>query len=128
MPRSSIFPWQHKAQRDLEARLFAHVEDRAFPCVGAKAALARGTLEVLACNRIDSAWDDVRIHDRLLGFAQEYRQEQTMFRSLAVVFEGPPDLDEQDFESFLWDRLDGKSLVSGKRCWIGVDLVGGRIL
>src|SRR3546814_19253834 len=90
MPRSSIFPWQHKAQRDLEARLFAHVEDRAFPCVGAKAALARGTLEVVACQRIDSAWDDVRIHECLLGLGHVYPPDKQWFRRHAVGFEGPP--------------------------------------
>lgn len=40
MPFSSIYPWQHKAQRDLEARLFAQVEAATFPCVDTKAALA----------------------------------------------------------------------------------------
>lgn len=116
MQTSSIFPWQHRAQRDLEARLFAHVEARAFPCVGAKAALARGTLKVLACNRIDSAWDDLRIHDGLLGFAQEYKANREMFRSFAVVFEGPEDLDEPAFEAALWDRVQS---LSDKDVWRG---------
>ena len=47
--------------------LATHVAARDFPCVGAKAALAKGTLNVLAANRIDSAWDDLRIHDGLLA-------------------------------------------------------------
>ncbi|HVI99541.1 MAG TPA: guanitoxin biosynthesis heme-dependent pre-guanitoxin N-hydroxylase GntA [Sphingomonas sp.] len=116
MPNSPIFPWQHQAQRQLEAQLFAHVEDRAFPCVGAKAALARGTLKVLACDRIDSAWDDVRIHDALLALAQEYKQDKQMFRSFAVVFEGPTDLDERAFEAALWDRVQS---LSDKDVWRG---------
>jgi FPC/CPF motif-containing protein YcgG len=116
--QSRIFPWPHAAQQKLEQKLFSHVEDRAFPCVGAKAALARGTLEVLACNHMDSAWDDVRIHDALLSFTEEYRRDKAMFRSFAVIFEGPVDLDEQAFEATLWDRVQS---LSDKDVWRGQD-------
>lgn len=116
--RSPIFPWPHAAQRKLQQRLFAHVEDRAFPCVGAKAALARGTLAVLACDRIDSAWDDLRIHDALLAFVDDYRRDKGMYRSFAVVFEGPRDLDETAFEAALWERVQS---LSDKDVWRGQD-------
>ncbi len=87
-----------------------------FPCVGAKAALAKGTLNVLACNRIDSGWDDLRIHDGLLRFASAYREEPALFRSFAVVFNGPEDLDEPAFEQALWDRVQS---LSDKDVWRG---------
>ena len=116
--RPTAFPWQHAAQPKLQRLLFAHVDDRAFPCVGAKAALARGTLEVLACDRIDSAWDDLRIHDALLNFAHEYRRDKTMFRSFAVVFDQPIDLDEAAFEKELWHRVQS---LSDKDVWRNQD-------
>ena len=116
--RSPIFPWTHFAQPELQQRLFAHVEDAAFPCVGAKAALARGTLEVLACDRINSAWDDLRIHDALLTFTQDYCRDKGMYRSFAAVFEGPTDLDEADFEEALWERVQS---LSDKDVWRGQD-------
>ena len=81
-----MYQWKHEAQEQLEALLFDHVKAADFPCVGAKAALAKGTLEVLACASIDSAWDDLRIHDRLMHFAWEYRRDKTLFRSFAVIF------------------------------------------
>ncbi|MEH3100158.1 guanitoxin biosynthesis heme-dependent pre-guanitoxin N-hydroxylase GntA [Sphingomonas adhaesiva] len=115
-PATPLFPWVHDAQSELEALLQSHVSDRAFPCVGAKAALARGTLHVLACDRIDSAWDDLRIHDGLLRFAAAYREEPGLFRSFAVVFEGPGDLDEAGFEAALWARLQS---LSDKDAWRG---------
>lgn len=111
-----MFPWVHDAQSDLESLLQSHVAARDFPCVGAKAALARGTLNVLACNRIDSAWDDLRIHDGLMRFAAAYREEPGLFRSFAVVFEGPGDLDEPAFEAALWARLQS---LSDKDAWRG---------
>ena len=111
-----MFNWTHAAQTELEQRLFDHVKDIAFPCVGAKSALARGTLEVLACNNIESAWDDVRIHDALMRFAWAYRENPSLYRSFAVVFDGPEDLDEQTFEAALWERAQS---LSDKDVWRG---------
>ena len=111
-----MFPWRHAAQSDFETLLHDHVADHLFPCVGAKAALAKGTLEVLACNRLDSAWDDVRIHDGLVRFAAAYRDEPGLFRSFAVVFEGPENLDEASFEASLWQRVQS---LSDKDAWRG---------
>lgn len=114
----TLFRWQHPAQRELESLIKGHVADPDFPCVGAKAAAAHNTLEVLACNRINSAWDDVRIHDRLLGWAQAYRAAPGLFRSFAVVFEAPGDLTEEAFEAALWERLQS---LSDKDVWRGQD-------
>lgn len=111
-----MFPWIHTAQGSLERLLFSHVDTASFPCVGAKAALARGSLKVLAADRIDSAWDDVRIHETLLRFAADYRREPTLFRSLAIVFEGPDDLTERGFEQALWARVQS---LSNKDVWRG---------
>lgn len=111
-----MFPWRHDAQNELQAMLASHVADRTFPCVGAKAALAKGTLNVLAANRIDSAWDDLRIHDGLIRFAEAYREEPGLFRSFAVVFEGPGDLDEPAFEDAVWRRIQS---ISDKDVWRG---------
>lgn len=120
MPKesTSLFSWVHPAQDELEQLLNTHVNGEAFPCVGAKAALARGTLEVLACDRFDSAWDDLRIHDALLGWAQSYRDRPSLFRSFAAVFEGPDMLSEADFESALWERIQS---LSDKDIWRGQD-------
>jgi FPC/CPF motif-containing protein YcgG len=100
----------------LTQELHAHVADISFPCVGAKAASARGTLDVLAARSLSSAWDDVRIHDRLLGFAMTYRRDPGLFRSFAVVFEGPDALSEAEFETHLWKRVQS---LSDKDIWRG---------
>lgn len=113
-----MFNWKHEAQDRLQAMLFAHVDDRAFPCVGAKSAMAKGTLDVLACSRIDSAWDDVRIHDALMRLAESYRRDRTMYRSFAVIFDGPGDLSEAEFEQALWKRVQS---LSDKDVWRGQD-------
>lgn len=115
-PSTPMFHWQHDAQQDFQAMMAAHVSDAGFPCVGAKAALAKNTLDVLACNRIDSAWDDLRIHDGLLHFAADYRADPALFRSFAVIFEGPEDLGEAEFEAAMWERVQS---LSDKDVWRG---------
>lgn len=78
--------------------------------------MAHGRLTVLACDRIDSAWDDLRIHDGLLRFVESYRAEPVHFQSYAVVFDGPADLNEAAFETALWARVQS---LSDKDVWRG---------
>lgn len=100
----------------LEQELFAKIAEQTFPCVGAKSAMAHGTLKVLPCHSLTSAWDDLRIHREVLDWVAEYEADPTGLRSLAVVFEGPPDLDEMSFEQALWDRLQS---LADKDHWLG---------
>jgi len=116
---SSLFPdaqWQRPSHEDLASELKTHVGAADFPCVGAKAAQAKGTLAVLTCRDLTSSWDDLRIHDRLLGWAADYLRDPGLFRSLAVVFEGPLDLTEQEFEHAMWTRIQS---LSDKDVWRG---------
>jgi FPC/CPF motif-containing protein YcgG len=88
-----------------------------FPCVGAKSALAKGTLDVLVARDIRSNWDDRRIYDGITRIVQAYRKDRALFQSFAVIFEGPVDLDEKMFETFLWARAES---LTNKDTWLGV--------
>ena len=87
-----------------------------FPCVGAKSALGKGQLKTFVARSIDSAWNDLDIQDQLMQFAWAYKQQPTLFTSYAVIFEGPLDLDEADFESCLWQRVQS---LTEKDNWRG---------
>lgn len=100
----------------LSARFIDFIENRDFPCVGAKAALNRGGMRFVVARDFRSAWDDLRILPSLHGIARSYRADPMLFQSLVILFEdGAPD-NEHDFETTLWDRL--KSL-SDKDEWLG---------
>ena len=101
---------------DLTRRFREFIEDVAFPCVGAKSALARGTLKIVVARDIESAWTDVQIHDELLAWAFDYRRKPEGLRSLAVVFAGPTDLCENEFEHCMWERLQS---LADKDAWRG---------
>jgi FPC/CPF motif-containing protein YcgG len=96
--------------------LLAAIADANFPCVGAKSAMARGMLRTVICHSLESAWDDVRIHSELLEWSWAYRKDPDGLRSLAVVFEGPLDLNEERFEAAMWQRLQS---LADKDKWRG---------
>ncbi|WP_293779877.1 guanitoxin biosynthesis heme-dependent pre-guanitoxin N-hydroxylase GntA [Sphingosinicella sp.] len=101
---------------ELEEGLYHRISDPSFPCVGAKSAMARGTLSVLTCYSLTSGWDDLRIHQTLLHWAADYRSRPDGLRSLAVVFGGPASLNEQEFEAAMWERIQS---FADKDHWLG---------
>ena len=94
----------------------AHIAQTSFPCVGAKSALANGLLEIVIAFDMRSAWDDLRIHDRLIKWAETYRDDSEGLRSIAVIFSQPSILDETEFERLLWERLQS---FAEKDNWLG---------
>tara|TARA_Y100000815_G_scaffold273995_1_gene306748 strand:+ start:1454 stop:2134 length:681 start_codon:yes stop_codon:yes gene_type:complete len=100
----------------LEDELRAIIEAPEFPCVGAKAALARGNLRIVTARNMHSGWNDLEIHAALLEWAHAYRCDPQGFRSLAVVFEQPLNLDEREFEQVMWRRIQS---FSDKDAWLG---------
>lgn len=87
-----------------------------FPCVGAKSALAKGTLNILVARDMRSNWDDRRIYDGITRIVRDYRTDRELFQSFAVIFEGPVDMDEKTFERFLWARAES---LTNKDAWLG---------
>jgi uncharacterized protein len=95
----------------------AFVSDADFPCVGAKAALSKGQMTFFVAYDICSAWDDVNMWASLYRFVQNYRQNSAIFQTFIVIFSGPGDLSEQEFEHALWARIQS---LSDKDEYLGV--------
>ncbi len=114
--KHGVLAVEDSGARDIEAQFRAHIADTAFPCVGAKSAQARDLLDVLVAHDMRSGWDDLRIHDRLIEWAERYRNDPEGLRSMAVVFEQPGSLDESEYESLLWERLQS---FAEKDKWLG---------
>lgn len=103
----------------LVARFHAFVRDSRFPCVGAKSALSKGQLHTLVARDMTSAWNDIPIHADIHAFAQRYKADPRLFQSFAVLFEGPRDLSEAQFEEHLWARVQS---LTDKDAFHGVEL------
>lgn len=106
---SRQIPPAARAEEDALVQSFrAHVEAADFPCVGAKAALARDALEVHAFGALGSRANDGPLLDGLARFARRRDHDEpgdTTVHSFAAVFAGPRDTDEQRFEALLWSQL-----------------------
>jgi uncharacterized protein len=92
------------------------IQHNQFPCVGAKSALAKDTLDIIIGRDMRSNWDDRRIYDHITKLVQTYRADRALFQSFAVIFEGPCTLDEETFETFLWARAES---LTNKDTWLG---------
>jgi FPC/CPF motif-containing protein YcgG len=103
---------------DLDVEFRALLASQSFPCVGAKSAMARGTMSVIIARDMRSNWDDRRIYDGISQLASGYRANRALFQSFAVIFEGPTELDEPTFERYLWQRAES---LSNKNTWLGRD-------
>ena len=111
-----MYQKQDDREHALAAQFAQFVNDRAFPCVGAKAALNRDGMRVVVARHFGSAWDDLRILPALHALASRYRKYPELFQSLVVVFEqGAPD-NEAEYEHGLWQRLQS---LSDKDEWLG---------
>lgn len=92
-----------------------HIAEADFPCVGAKAALAKDMLRVVGAWSIDSAWDDLKLHRLLMDWSRDYERDPAGLRSFVVVFSQPLDLAEEQFEAAMWDRLQS---LADKDTWL----------
>ena len=100
----------------LQARFESFIRSSQFPCVGAKSALSKGQLHVRVARDVRSAWDDLPIHSELHAFAQRYKADPRLFQSFAVLFTGPTDLSEYEFERHMWRRIQS---LTDKDVWRG---------
>ncbi|MFC3230881.1 guanitoxin biosynthesis heme-dependent pre-guanitoxin N-hydroxylase GntA [Marinibaculum pumilum] len=90
---------------DMTARFRRFVEERSFPCVGAKAALGRDGMEFYVGRSLTDRRDDGALLLALYRFVERYRRAPTPFRSFVAIFEGPRLSGEAAFERALWQRL-----------------------
>ena len=90
------------------ARFFAHVAAAWFPCVGSKAALARGAIRTLALPSMDCPRSAARLLHALDGFGAFVDAQpaaSTTVHSLVALFDAPRTQDERNFEARLWALL-----------------------
>lgn len=108
--RGAAAPASHGANNDgvITARFFDFVDDSSFPCVGSKAALARGAIQAHEFAALGSRVNDASLLDKLSAFAamiESADPDDTTVHSFVTLFDGPFDVDEQRFEALLWSQL-----------------------
>ena len=102
----------------LEQAFRRFIADAAFPCVGAKGALAHQGIRIQTFGPLDGNGNDALLLDRLEAFAAELvrsEQDTQPLRSFAALFEGPDGIDEREFESLLWAQLQRLHVLDVRR-------------
>lgn len=90
------------------SRLLDRIAATEFPCVGAKAALARDAIRTVSPGTLGCPRGDGALLDAIEDFAayiEAQPADSNTVHSLAAVFDGPGDTDEQRFEALLWAQL-----------------------
>lgn len=92
----------------LSEQFLSFVDDDSFPCVGAKAALARGEMFVHEFGMLNDAAHDAELLDSLEAFVKTMESaddDPLKVHSFVAVFKGPFITSELQFENLLWTQL-----------------------
>ena len=79
-----------------------------YPCVGAKSALSRGSIETHEFGTLGHGENDQPIADGLSRFVAMIESDacnKDIVHSFAAIFRGPREMNELGFESLLWAQL-----------------------
>jgi FPC/CPF motif-containing protein YcgG len=102
---------QRESKKIIIDSFLGFLKDKAFPCVSARAAVAREKVDCLVVGHIACPKDDLTILHFLYDFVDAYRKSKEVFSSAAIIFEGPLDLTEELFDELLWKRLQALSNI-----------------
>jgi FPC/CPF motif-containing protein YcgG len=86
-----------------------------FPCIGARVALAKDQVECMVARSMACPADDEAILSFLYDFTDRYRCSTDHFHSAVIIFEGPGRINEEIFETLLWQRLQAISDMDAAR-------------
>jgi FPC/CPF motif-containing protein YcgG len=96
-------------QNTIAEEYFAFIDDKAFPCVAAKAACSRDQIRVMICDHLACPKDDYGIAQFLYGFVDECRASPKLYDSAVVIFNRPLECSEEHFDMLMWQRLQAIS-------------------
>lgn len=96
-------------KEDIIGEYVAYLKNKEFPCIAAKAALARQQVKCLVADHMACPKDDKLILDFLYDFTDDYRSAKDFYHSAAIIFKEPAVMPEELFDELLWQRLQGLS-------------------
>lgn len=91
-----------------------YIGNKEFVCVAAKAALAKQQIQCMIAGHMACPKDDASILSFLYSFIDTYRNSDEMYHSAVVIFEQSGIMNEEMFDSFLWQRLQAISVLDAK--------------
>jgi uncharacterized protein len=90
---------------------FAFLNLKEFPCVAAKASLAKNHIKCLVGHNMACPADDAAIIRFIYDFVDRYRLSAKSYHSAAVIFRGPLNTDDETFDFLLWEKLKALAIL-----------------
>jgi FPC/CPF motif-containing protein YcgG len=81
------------------------INNPSYPCIAARSAVKSNHIAIYEADHLACPFDDTLILQFLYDFIDDYRSNQDVFTSAAIIFKGPHIISENEFESFLWTKL-----------------------
>ncbi len=101
-------------KRSIIKQYLSFVDNKEFPCIAAKAALARRNVKCMVAANMACPKDDTDIIRFLNEFVDEFRSSVDTYHSAAIIFAGPHINDEEIFDELLWQRLQAFEILDAK--------------
>lgn len=96
-------------QSDIKQQYLSFLARKEFPCIGAKAALAKGEVRIIAANHMAYPDDDRDILQHIYSFVDDIRLHTPLYATAAVIFAEPAVVTEAEFDKLFWKRLQAIS-------------------
>lgn len=90
------------------------LEQREFPCIAAKAALAGQRVKCMVAGNMACPKDDAGIIQFLYDFVEGYRNSKDIYHSATIIFTAPQIYNEEMFDALLWQRLQALELLDAQ--------------
>jgi len=91
------------------------IDSKDFPCVAAKAALAKSHMKIFVAEHMACPKDDHDILEFIYQFVDEYRNSDKNFHTACVIFPSTGEVREEEFDALLWRRLQALSNLDAQR-------------
>jgi len=102
-------------EREVES-LYNMVMDAAYPCLGAKGALANERMHCFVAHDMREPSNDYDIINFLYTFIEGFRRNHSALSSAVVIFSHSAPFSENDFEECLWERLQALADIDSTSC------------
>src|SRR6186997_3253532 len=97
------------AREAIIARYIAYLDQKSFPCVGAKAARARQQISCIVVDNMESRLEDNRMLQFMYEFIDAFRSSPNLFHSATIIFSAPVIEDEGLYDALFWNTLQALS-------------------
>ena len=99
----------------IKASYLSFLNNKDFPCIAAKAAMAKQHINCMVADHMACPKDDYNILQFLYDFIDKYRAANEFYYSAVVIFKEPAIIEESLFDQLLWQRLQSLSNLDARQ-------------